>query len=101
LETRHDYYRRIGAKGLAPLWEVLGALVPREVIFVRITDADFQVRQHRFSEFQVRAFESTDKLSVPKTYKLFDERSYPAVQYKTSWRQCPVNSLLALAICPQ
>jgi gentisate 1,2-dioxygenase len=30
VDTRHDYYRRIGAKGLAPLWEVLGALVPRE-----------------------------------------------------------------------
>ena len=30
MDDRHDYYRRIGAKGLAPLWEVLGALVPRE-----------------------------------------------------------------------
>ena len=30
MDARHDYYRRIGAKGLAPLWEVLSALVPRE-----------------------------------------------------------------------
>ena len=30
MDARHDYYRRIGAKGLAPLWEVLHALVPRE-----------------------------------------------------------------------
>ena len=30
MDARHDYYRRIGAKGLAPLWEVLGALVPPE-----------------------------------------------------------------------
>ena len=30
MDIRHDYYRRIGAKSMAPLWEVLGALVPRE-----------------------------------------------------------------------
>jgi gentisate 1,2-dioxygenase len=30
MDARHDYYQRIGAKGLAPLWEVLHALVPRE-----------------------------------------------------------------------
>ena len=30
MDVRHDYYRRIGARSMAPLWEVLGALVPRE-----------------------------------------------------------------------
>ena len=29
-EVRREYYRRIGDKGMTPLWEVLGALVPRE-----------------------------------------------------------------------
>ena len=29
-EVRQEYYRRIGDKGMTPLWEVLGALVPRE-----------------------------------------------------------------------
>src|SRR5688572_13771716 len=28
--TRHAYYERIGAQNLAPLWEVLHALVPQE-----------------------------------------------------------------------
>ena len=28
--ARRDYYERMGAHGLAPLWEVLGDLVPRE-----------------------------------------------------------------------
>ena len=30
LERRQAFYRRIGQDSLAPLWEVMGALVPRE-----------------------------------------------------------------------
>jgi Gentisate 1,2-dioxygenase len=55
---RHAYYERLGQKNLAPLWEVLRAIVPNE------PSTPFLPALWRFNDFKPMVFEGGELISA-------------------------------------